>query len=104
MPTEFTIAQGLSLMDDQIFAIEEINTNGQNSQYIPAPQTQEAVNAAMDRYVKTLEGILLWNGLDAEGNPLPAITPQPDIAGYSGDKSTYTDAITLGKAYIAANS
>ena len=102
MPDEFTIAQGLSLMDDQIFAIEEINTNGQNSQYIPSPQTQEAVNAAMDRYVKTLEGILLWNGLDADENPREI--PQPDIAGYSGDKSTYTDAITLGKAYIAANS
>jgi hypothetical protein len=27
----------------------------------------------------------------------------PDVAGDSSDKSSYTDAITTGKAYIAAN-
>ena len=38
--------------------------------------------------------MLAWDG---ENN-------KPDIAGSSADKSSYTTAITTGKAYIAANS
>ena len=103
---DFTVTHALSLMDDHIFTIEEINTNGVNSQYIPAPQTQEAVNEVMDRYVKSLQEILIWNGLDAEGNDLPPNT-QPDVVSYmdnGGDDSTYQTAIALGQAYIAENS
>jgi len=43
----------------------------------------------MDRYITALEAMLLWE--------------DPDVAGYSGDKSTYTDAIALGNTYIANN-
>ena len=47
--------------------------------------------------------MLDWDGLDADGLALPPNT-RPDIKGYSGSKTTYADAITLGEAYITANS
>ena len=56
----------------------------------------------MDENVTALEVMLTWsnNGYVNENG----INCQPDVAGYTGDKSSYTDAIALGKAYIAANS
>ena len=86
---DFTVTHVLRIMDDTIKAIEDINTNGRFAPQIPDPQTQENTNAAMDRYITTLEAMLLWE--------------DPDVAGYSGDKSTYTDAIALGNTYIANN-
>ena len=47
----------------------------------------------IQRNVDHLETILAYNG-----EP-----DQADIVGDSSDKSSYTDAITTGKAYIAAN-
>jgi len=86
---DFTVIHVLRIMDDNIKAIEDINTNGVFSTLVSQPQNQENTNAAMDRYITTLEAMLLWE--------------DPDVAGYSGNKSTYTDAITLGKAYITEN-
>ena len=80
-----------------------VNTNGANSRLIPVPQTQENVNKTMRILVGSLEAMLAWNGKDGDGNDLPPNT-QPDVAGYSGDKSSYTDAITLGNTYITNNS
>jgi hypothetical protein len=88
---DFSITHALRIMDDNIKAIEDINTNGPFSPLISQPQTQENTNAAMDRFVTSLEAMLLWTD------------PDPNIAAYSGNKSTYTDAITLGKAYITEN-
>ena len=99
---DFTVTHALRIMDDNITAIEDINTNGTLSPLIPEPQTQDNTNAAMDRFVTALETMLEWDELDGDGNALPLNT-QPDVKAYSGDKSTYTDAITLGQAYITEN-
>ena len=110
---DFTVTHQLRAMDDIIEAIEDINTNGPFSPKVPEPQDQENTNAAMHRYVTALETILTHDGFDGvEGQdeeihgPRQPYPPnrQPDIAGYSGDKSSYTDAITLGQAYITENS
>ena len=47
----------------------------------------------VQRNVDHLEVILAYNGTNE----------QPDVVGDSSDKSSYTDAIATGKAYIAAN-
>jgi hypothetical protein len=51
--------------------------------------TQAEINEMVQRNVDHLEIILAYT--------------DPDVAGDSSDKSSYTDAITTGKAYIAAN-
>ena len=99
----FTVQHVLNIMNDNVSSIEDINTNGANSRLVPVPQTQENVNKTMQILVGGLEAMLAWNGKDGDGNDLPPNT-QPDVAGYSGDKSSYTDAITLGNTYITNNS
>jgi hypothetical protein len=51
--------------------------------------TQAEINDMVQRNVDHLEIILAYT--------------DPDVAGDSSDKSSYTGAITTGKAYIAAN-
>ena len=99
----FTVQHVLNIMNDVVSSIEDVNTNGANSRLIPVPQTQENINKTMQILVGSLEAMLAWNGKDGDGHDLPPNT-QPDVAGYSGDKSSYTDAITLGKTYITNNS
>ena len=98
----YTVQHVLNIMNDHIVAIEDIIANEHTSRFVPIPQTQAKINETMEIMVGGLEAMLTWNGLDALGNALPANT-QPDVAGYSGDKSTYTDAITSGKTYITNN-
>ena len=52
--------------------------------------TQEEINDMVQRNVDHLEIILAYT--------------DPDVAGDSSDKSSYTDAIATGKAYISNNS
>lgn len=52
--------------------------------------TQEEINDMVQRNVDHLEIILAYT--------------DPDVAGDSSDKSSYTDAIATGKQYIADNS
>lgn len=87
-----TVAQVLSAADDSVTLINDINTNGTDSDYASGI-TQEEINDKVQRNVDHLEIILAWDGSN----------DQPDIAGSSDDKSSYTSAITTGKAYIAAN-
>jgi hypothetical protein len=51
--------------------------------------TQAEINDMVQRNVDHLELILAYT--------------DPDVAGDASDKSSYTGAITTGKAYIAAN-
>jgi hypothetical protein len=85
-----TVAQVLASADDSVSLINDINTNGANSEYIAPDLSQEEVNNAVQRNVDHLEIILAYT--------------DPDVAGSSDDKSSYTSAITTGKAYISANS
>ena len=88
-----TVSEVLSAADDSVIVINDINTNGSDSEYVAEGSTQEEINDMVQRNVDHLEVILAYDG----ENDLP------DVAGSSDDKSSYTDAIATGKAYIAAN-
>jgi hypothetical protein len=87
-----TVAQVLSAADDSVALINDINTNGSDSEYVLGFD-QSDINKCVQRNVDHLELILTWDGSN----------DHPDVAGSSDDKSSYTSAITTGKAYIAAN-
>ena len=58
--------------------------------------TQTEINEMVQRNVDHLEIILEYAPVDSDDET-------PDVKGSSDDKSSYTTAITTGKAYIAAN-
>ena len=89
-----TVAEVLASADDSVSLINDINTNGGDSEYIACGLSQKEINDAVQRNVDHLEIVLAYNG---ENN-------LPDVVGSSEDKSSYTSAITTGKAYISANS
>ena len=84
-----TVAEVLTAATDSVTLINDINTNGSDSEYVLDGSTQEEINEQVQRNVDHLELILEYT--------------DPDVAGSSEDKSSYTSAITTGKAYIAAN-
>ncbi len=88
-----TVAECLTAATDSVTVITDINTNGANSTYLIPDLTQAEVNDVVQRNVDHLEIILAYDGEN----------DTPDVAGSSDDKSSYTGAITTGKAYIAAN-
>ena len=88
-----TVTECLTAATDSVTVITDINTNGANSTYITPDLTQAEINEVVQRNVDHLEVILAYDGED----------DTPDVAGSSDDKSSYTGAITTGKAYIAAN-
>ena len=89
-----TVAEVLSAADDSVTVINDINTNGSDSKFVLEGASQEDINDAVQRNVDHLEIILAYDGEN----------DHPDVAGSSDDKSSYTSAITTGKAYISANS
>jgi hypothetical protein len=84
-----TVAEVLSAADDSVTLINDINTNGSESEHVMEGSTQEEINDIVQRNVDHLEIILAYT--------------DPDVAGSSDDKSSYNNAITTGNAYIAAN-
>ena len=88
-----TVAECLTAATDSVALINDVNTKGSNSTYILPDLTQAQVNAVVQRNVDLLETILEFDGLNET----------PDVKSSSDDKSSYTDAVTTGKAYIAAN-
>ena len=84
-----TVAEVLAAADDSVTLINDINTNGSDSEHVPSNYSQDDINDMVQRNVDHLEVILAYT--------------DPDVAGSSDDKSSYTSAITTGKAYIAAN-
>jgi hypothetical protein len=91
-----TVAECLTAATDSVTVITDINTNGANSTYIMPDLTQAEINEVVQRNVDHLEIILAYAPVDEDDET-------PDVAGSSDDKSSYTSAITTGKAYIAAN-
>ena len=75
--------------------ITDINTNGKKSIYVggtaeqDTEMSQDDINSTVQRNVDHLEAILEYT--------------EPNVKGASDDKSSYTGAVTTGKAYIAAN-
>ena len=88
-----TVAECLTAATDSVTLINDINTNGSDSEYVSEGSTQEEINNMVQRNVDHLEIILAYDGEN----------DTPDVAGSSEDKSSYTGAVTTGKAYIAAN-
>jgi len=93
--TEQTVAECLTAATDSVTVINDINTNGKKSIHVggtaeaDTDMSQADINAVVQRNVDHLETILEYT--------------DPDVKGSSDDKSSYTGAITTGKAYIAAN-
>ena len=81
-----TVEQVLTVATDSVTLINDINGG---TYEIPVNMTQEEINDMVQRNVDHLELILAYT--------------EPDVVGDSSDKSSYTDAIATGKAYIAAN-
>jgi len=80
-----TVTQVLTAATDSVTLINKVN----GGSYNVTGMTQVEINDIVQRNVDHLEIILA--------------STEPNIAGDSSDKSSYTDAITTGKAYIAAN-
>ena len=97
---EQTVAEVLTAATDSVTVITDINTNGNTSGYaggttdadgnaVAGDWSQDDINEVVQRNVDHLEIILEYT--------------DPDVKGSSDDKSSYTGAVTTGKAYIAAN-
>ena len=87
-----TVEQVLTAATDSVTLINEVNAGTWNFEGV----TQEEINEMVQRNVDHLEIILAYEPVDEDD-------PTPDVVGDSSDKSSYTDAIATGKAYIAAN-
>ena len=81
-----TVEQVLTAATDSVTLINEVNAGTWNVEGM----TQEEINEMVQRNVDHLELILAYT--------------EPDVAGDSSDKSSYTDAIATGKDYISNNS
>ena len=83
-----TVAEVLTAATDSVTLINAINTDASSLESV-AVMTQSEINEVVQRNVDHLEIILEYT--------------DPDVKGSSDDKSSYTGAVTTGKAYIAAN-
>jgi hypothetical protein len=81
-----TVTEVLTAATDSVTLINAVNGGTHD---VTGFMTQEEINEMVQRNVDHLELILAYT--------------DPDVAGDSSDKSSYTGAITTGKAYIAAN-
>ena len=90
-----TVSQVLTAAMDSVNLINSINTDASAESSVDG-MSQEEINTIVDKNVKHLETILEYAPVDEDDDT-------PDVAGSSDDKTSYTAAITTGKAYIAAN-
>ena len=84
-----TVAQVLTIATDSVTLINAINGGTKDV----SDMTQAEINTVVKRNVDHLGTILAYDGTN----------DQPNIAGASDNKSSYTGAITTGNAYIADN-
>jgi hypothetical protein len=96
-----TVAQCLTAAEDSATVINDVNTNGKRSTYIggtadtDTEMSQADINELIQRNVDHLEIILAYDGNDG----------RPNVVGSSSSKkTTCSNAVTTGKAYISANS
>ena len=93
-----TVAECLTAAIDSVTVINDINTNGSNSDYVREGSTQAEINEMVQRNVDHLETILAYEPVDSDDDT-------PNVVGSSSSKKTdCTNAITTGKAYISSNS
>jgi len=91
-----TVSEVLTAATDSVTLINAINTDASAVEAVEG-MTQDEINEVVQRNVDHIEIILAYEPVDEDDNT-------PDVVGDSSDKSSYTDAVTTGKAYIAANS
>ena len=95
-----TVAECLTVATDSVTVITDINTNGLRSVYVGGTadtdtnMSQDDINKIVQRNVDHLETILAYDG----ENDTPNV-----VGSSSSKKTTCSDAITTGKAYISAN-
>jgi len=87
-----TVTEVLTSATDSVTLINAVNGDSHDV----TGMTQAEINEMVQRNVDHLEVILAYAPADENDET-------PDVAGDSSDKSSYTGAITTGKAYIAAN-
>ena len=85
-----TVTQVLTLATDSVTLINAVNDGSGDV----AGMTQAEINEMVRRNVEHLETILTYDSI---------MVAVPNIVDSSEDKSSYTGAVTTGKAYIAAN-
>ena len=90
--TAQTVSEVLTAATDSVTLINGVNAGTWNVEGME----QSEINDMVQRNVDHLEIVLAYAPVDEDDD-------KPDVAGSSEDKTSYTDAITTGKAYIAAN-
>ena len=90
-----TVSEVLTAATDSVTLINAINTDASAVEQVEG-MTQAEINEVVQRNVDHIEIILEYAPVDSDDDT-------PDVKGDSSDKSSYTDAVTTGKAYIAAN-
>jgi len=83
---EQTVSEVLTAATDSVTLINEVNAGTWNVEGME----QSEINDMVQRNVDHLEIVLAYT--------------DPDVAGSSDDKTSYTTAISTGKAYISSNS
>lgn len=81
-----TVTECLTAATDSVTLINAVNGGSHNV----GDMTQAEINTIVQRNVDHLETILAYT--------------DPDVAGSSASKSSYTTAITTGNTYISNNS
>ena len=87
-----TVTEVLTAATDSVTLINAVNGGSHDV----TGMTQDEINEMVQRNVDHLEFILAYEPADEDDET-------PDVVGDSSDKSSYTTAITTGKAYIVAN-
>ena len=90
-----TVNEVLTAATDSVTLINAIDTDASAVSSVEG-MTQAEINEVVQRNVDHIEIILAYEPVDEDDDT-------PDVKGDSSDKSSYTDAVTTGKAYIAAN-
>ena len=96
-----TVSECLTAATDSATVINDINTNGKKTTHVGGTAevdttlTQAEINARVQQNIDHLETILAYDG----NNGTPNV-----VGSSSSKKTTCSDAVTTGKAYISANS
>ena len=91
-----TVSKVLTAATDSVTLINSINTDASAEPYVDG-MNQTEINEVVQRNVDHLEIVLAYAPVDEDDDT-------PNVKGSSSSKKTdCTNAITTGKAYIAAN-
>lgn len=88
-----TVSEVLTAATDSVTLINGVNAGTWNVEGME----QSEINDMVQRNVDHLETVLAYAPVDSDDDT-------PDVAGSSDDKTSYTTAISTGKAYISSNS